>query len=234
MRSVMTQGHTLSLYCYQPPAAIPDGVEVRDAGEILAAEHVIRHRTGSVALFSNRFRYELQRQGRGTWIDTDAYLLAPLPEREYLFGAQDAGSLATGVLRLPADAPILDCLLDVCEERVVPSWVAAHERALARWRLARTGRTQIAKMPWGTAGPHALTSLAKRFEIEQWALDPEVLYPVHWRDARWICDPQVALDSVITARTVSVHLWNELIKGFKDRPAPPDSFLARIQAEGSQ
>jgi hypothetical protein len=233
LRSVLRHGHTLSLYCYRPPTGIPDGVEVRDAGEVMAEEHVIHHRTGSPALFSNRFRYELQRQARGTWIDTDTYLLAPLPEREYLFGAQEAECLASGVLRLPAGAPVLDSLLEIFEERVIPPWLGPYERIRARGRLVRSGRTQLSKMPWGTAGPHALTSLAKRHGIEHWALDPEVLYPVHWRDAAWIRDPRHGLESVTTERTVSIHLWNELIKDFKDEAAPPESFLARIQAEGA-
>jgi len=233
MRSVLRHGHTLSLYCYRPPAGVPEGVELRDAGEVVAEEHVIRHRTGSVALFANRFRYELQRQGRGTWVDTDAYLLAPLPAREYLFGAQELGLIASGVLHLPADAPILDSLLEIFDERVVPPWLGLRDRIPAHWRLVRSGRTQLSRMPWGTAGPHALTSLAKRHGIDGWALDPEVLYPVHWSDATWILDPRIDLESVTSTRTVSIHLWNEMIKEFKDRAAPPGSFLARIHAEGA-
>jgi hypothetical protein len=231
--SVVRQGHPVVLYCYQPPDGVPAGVEVRDASEVLAERHVIVHRTGSPSLFSNRFRYELQRQGGGIWIDTDAYLLAPLPERDYLFGVQDHELLGTAVLRLPHDAPILDELLQVFDERTVPEWLPALERLRARWRLGRSGRTGLAQMPWGTAGPHALTSLARRHGLDHWALDREVLFPGGWRDAGWIRDPTVALESVITSRTIGVHLFNETIKAFKDEPAPPGSFLARLQAEGA-
>lgn len=233
MRSVLRHGHTLSLYCYRPPGGIPDGVEVRDAGEVVAEEHVIRHRTGSPSLFANRFRYELQRRALGTWIDTDSYLLAPLPEREYLFGAQDAEYLAIGVLRLPASAPVLDSLLEIFEEQVIPSWLSRREQIRARWRLLRSGRTQLSQMPWGTAGPHAFTSLAKRHGIHSRALEPDVLYPVSWRQADWIRDPRIDLESVTTKRSVSIHLWNERIRSFKDRAAEPGSFLARIQDEGA-
>jgi hypothetical protein len=33
--------------------------------------------------------------------------------------------------------------------------------------------------------------------------------------------------------TVTVHLWNERIKHFKEKPAPKGSFLARLQQEGA-
>ena len=42
-------------------------MELRDAAEILPESRIIRHKTGSVALFANWFRYELQRRGLGTW-----------------------------------------------------------------------------------------------------------------------------------------------------------------------
>jgi hypothetical protein len=87
-------------------------------------------------------------------------------------------------------------------------------------------------MPWGSLGPHAFTSVAQRRGADRWALAPEVLYPVHWQDAGWIRDPSMRLEYVTTERTVAVHLYNEKIKSFKDRPAPPGSFLARLQEEG--
>jgi hypothetical protein len=60
-----------------------------------------------------------------------------------------------------------------------------------------------------------------------------VLSPVHWDDARWILDPSRALGDVLAPATVAVHLYNEMIKGFKDDPAPPGSFLARLHEEGA-
>jgi hypothetical protein len=78
-----------------------------------------------------------------------------------------------------------------------------------------------------------LSSLAKRHGLAHLAEAPEVLYPARWQDADWIRDPSVRLEDVITERTVSVHVWNERIKHFKDQPAAPGSFLARLQAEGA-
>jgi hypothetical protein len=234
MRSILCHDHPLALYCYDEPAGVPDGVEVRDAAEILPEHLIVRHRTGSVSLFSNRFRYELQRRGCGVWVDADYYFLAPLPDdRSHLFGHDEDGVIGSGLLRLPQDSPLLPELLAPFDERKVPRWLPPRARAAAWWRLRRTGRTQIAEMPWGSLGPKALTAVARRHGAERWALPPEVLCPVHWDDAVWIRDPAVGVHDVTTPRTIAVHLYNELIKSFKDQPAPPGSFLARLQAEGA-
>src|SRR5689334_5913692 len=76
--SVIRQGHRLVLYCYRRPAGVPEEVELKDAATILPESSVFYHRKGSVALFADWFRYELQRRGSGTWVDTDVYLLRPL------------------------------------------------------------------------------------------------------------------------------------------------------------
>ena len=233
LRSMVRHGHPVALFCYDPPAGIPEAVEVRDAAAILPRCDVIRHRSGSVALFSNRFRYELLRRGLGTWVDTDLYLLRPVDgERPYLFGEELPGFFAIGVLRLPPDCPVLAPLLALFDERVVPGWLPLRHRLAARWRRRRTGRTGIARMPWGSAGPTAFTALAFEHGLQAHAQPREAFYPVHWRDAAWLRDPGQPLEGKIGPATCAIHLWNEVIKGFKDAPAAPGSFLARLQQEG--
>lgn len=234
MLSVLRQGHELALYCYERPPGVPEGVDVRDAAEILPEDRVMRHRSGSVALFANWFRYELQRRALGTWVDADVYLLAPLDaERPYLVGWQERSMLGNAVLRLPPDSPALATLLGLFAEREVPPWLGRRERRRARRRLEATGRTGLAEMPWGTAGPHAVTAALKREGLARWGLPADVLYPFGHRDSAWVADPARRLEEQLTSRTVAVHLWNELIKRFKDRPAARGSFLARLQEEGA-
>ena len=232
--SWLRQGHSVALYCYARPAGVPDGVEVRDAADILPEERIIRHRSGSVSLFSNWFRYELLRRGLGTWLDTDAYLLRPLESRRpYLIGAYEPGKLNGGVLRMPADSPLLPPLIALFEERSVPEWLPFRARLASHWRLRTRGSSGLSRMPWGCTGPEALTALARRQGLAAEAVPPEILYPVRWQDAEWIRDPAARLEDRTTAATVSIHLWNERIKHFKDAPAPAGSFLARLQAEGA-
>ncbi|HEX9953715.1 MAG TPA: hypothetical protein VGB48_00685 [Allosphingosinicella sp.] len=231
---MLRQGHRLALYCYRKPQGVPAGVELRDAAAVLPESAILRHQSGSIALFSDRFRYELQRRGAGTWVDTDVYLLKPLPsEQPYLFGEEEPGVINTGVLRLPPDSPLIPPLLALFDEKTVPFWLPLRPRAAALWRLKTGGRSGLSRMPWGSAGPRAITALAKRDGSARLAFPAEVLHPVPWQDAAWIRNPQISLEEKVTERTVSLHLWNERIKHFKEEPAPPGSFLARLQAEGA-
>lgn len=233
-RSVLRAGHPLILYCYDRPAGIPEGVEVRDAATIVPRERIIRHSGGSVSLFSNLFRYELQRRGAGIWVDSDVYLLRPITDdRQFLFGYEDDGVINTAVLRLPPDSPLVARLIGIFEEDSVPAWLPRRHRLTAWWRLKTRGRTGLSQMPWGVAGPRALTALVKAEGLAHWALPRETFYPLHYSQAERILDPRASLADIAANDSVAVHLWNEKIKHFKDVPAPQGSFLARLQAEGA-
>ena len=234
IRSVLTQGHPLSLYCYDEPRNVPAGVELRDAAAVLPRSAILRHVSGSVALFADRFRYTLMQHEVGLWLDCDMYVVAPIRRAgDYVLGLEEPGVIGTGILRIPADSLLLPPLLALFEENSVPSWLAMRARIAARLRLSFTGRSGIAKMPWGSIGPHALSSLAKAHNLHQLAAPPHLFFPVHWRDARWILEPGMTVEDKISPCTVSVHLWNQLIRPFKESRAPRGSFLARLQEEGS-
>ncbi|MDQ8755544.1 hypothetical protein RCO27_04815 [Sphingosinicella sp. LHD-64] len=233
LRSALRQGHPVSLYCYRTPDGVPDGVEIRDAADVLPETRILHHHTGSVSLFSNLFRYALLRRGPGTWIDTDVCLLRPIDSGEpYLFGRQSPAILNGAVLRPPPDSPLLEPLIRLFDETEIPFWLSPAEQDAAAIRLRETGRAGLSLMPWGTAGPGALTALAARAGFGSLALPEATFYPVSYQRAGWILNPAIRLDDVVRPETIAVHLWNELIKSCKEAPAPDGSFLARLQAEG--
>ena len=233
MRSVLRQDHRVALYCYRPPMGIPDGVEVRDASDVLPEAKVFRTHRGSVAAFSDWFRYELQRAGAGTWVDTDMYLLRPIDEtRPYLFGEEASGVLNNAVLRLPTGSPMLAPLLSPFAGEK-PYWLVPRRKAIAEVRERLLGPPSISSMPWGTTGPAALTAVARDQGLIAEAQPQEVFYPMPWTRADWILDPETKLQDVATDGTVGVHLWNEMIKRYKSKPARPGSFLAQLQREGA-
>jgi hypothetical protein len=234
LKSVIRTGHRLALYCFKEPAGVPDGVEVRDAGEVLTREQMADRVGGSVGLFSDWFRYELLRQSLGTWIDTDVYVLGQIDgDKAYLFGEQAPGTINGAVLRMPADSPLLPRLLQPFEESTTPPWLKWRFYIPSRLRELARGRADLARLPWGSIGPHALTELAKEHGVYGFAEPVESFYPVPWQQAEWVRDPKVSLDSIVTPGTVAIHLWNERIRSFKDRPAPEGSFLNRLQCEGA-
>src|SRR5438270_4096743 len=160
LRSIVRQGHRLTLYCYGAPPGIPEGVELDDASQILPESAVVRHRRGSVAPFADRFRYELLKRDLGTWIDADMYLIRPLDEeREYLFGEERPGVINNAVLRLPANSPVLDYLLTPFQG-TTPPWLARRHRLALHLRRSLGLKVGVGAMPWGTTGPAALTAAA--------------------------------------------------------------------------
>lgn len=232
--SVARQGHRVSLYCYGQPDGVPDGVETRDAGEIIPEAAIFRNRAGSVGHFSDWFRYELQKRRLGTWVDTDVYLLRPLDgEKPNLFGEQAPGVINNAILRLAPSSPLLPELLRPFERRTTPDWLPMRSWLPARLRELVSGEADLGRLPWGSTGPHALTTLARRHALLSKAVPPGVFYPVAWQKAGWIRDPRFALEDMVGPGSVSVHLWNECIRTFKDAPAPAGSFLHRLQQEGA-
>lgn len=234
LQSFVTHGHRITLWCYKIPENAPPGVLIGDASQIFPADQIIRYRSGSVSLFSNRFRYELQRRSLGVWVDTDFYLLKPMPALpDYTFAWESEALIGTAVLRLPSDSELTASLLRIFTETVVPDWLPIRDRIRARLRLWRTGRTGLPQLPWGTAGPRAVTHYAHQYDLGSCALPTDMFYPVHWSRADWVLDPSISVDSMTTERTVGIHLWNEIIKSHKLAPAPRGSFLARLQEEGA-
>ena len=234
MLSVLRQEHSLTLWTYEPVDAVPAGVEQADAAGIVPASSILRHSSGSVSLFSNWFRYELQRRGLGTWLDSDVYLLQPIEmEAPYLLIEEARGWINGGILRMPSNSPALPPLVGIFERPRVPRWLPLRTRVAAHLRRLRTGRTDLSRLPWGSCGPRALTAVARRCGLASLAHPPEIYSPVPWQEAEWIADPAVPLERWTGPSTRAVHLWNERIKHLKDRPAPPGSFLHRLQQEGA-
>lgn len=234
LRSVLRQGHRLALYRYGQVDGVPEGVEVRDAAGVLPESAVFRHRSGSFGLFADWFRYALLKLGAGTWVDTDVYLIHPLPEGDdHLFGEQAPGIINNAVLRLPSGSGILDDLLRPFERGALPVGIGRRAGVAAGVRKLVHGKLDLARLPWGSTGPHALTRAVAERGLGARAEPPQVFYPVPWQKAAWIADPGIGLDDVVGPETVAIHLWNECIKQMKERPAPAGSFLERLHGEGA-
>jgi len=114
LKSYVDAGQPMVLYTYEGVTGVPEGVEVRDANKILEGAKMYRHgRTGSVALFSDLFRFHLMQKAPGEiWIDTDIYCWRPLDVGQpHVFGYETKRQLNGAVLGLPADSDALGQLL---------------------------------------------------------------------------------------------------------------------------
>ena len=252
MRSFLRVGHPVRLFLYGPIDGVPEDVEIHDAKQILAESAIIRHLLGSFSLFSNYFRYKLQALGAGYWTDIDVYCLRRFEfSQPIVLGWQSEEICNGAVLRLPAGSELVNALLSVFEETRFPTWVPLRERFgfvldtrqsvrfSLRTRLKSALRQNFSRaeltrrLPWGSAGPLAITHYVKRLGLTDCVQAREVFYPVPWQQAAWIFDPTTSLESIVKPNTCAIHLWNSILGQLKDKKPLPGSFVGRLYREGA-
>jgi len=209
--SWLAQGHRAVLWTYQPIEQVPEGVEARDAREILPESAITFHRSsGSVALFANRFRYHLLARYPVTWLDTDVLLVRPVANHSpYLFAWEVPNSICNAVLRLPGGCALLRALLALTDAAVpVPHWWPLKDRLHQRVRGLVRRHQRAENMEWGTFGPRALTQILRRHGKAIEALPSDVFYPVLWTETALFYGSPEVVEARLTDRTLAVHLWS--------------------------
>ncbi|MEM7645039.1 MAG: hypothetical protein AAF366_21380 [Pseudomonadota bacterium] len=219
LKSFVDVGHPITLYTYDPLDDVPDGVETRDAAEIMPRPEtfVCHPRTGSPAPHADRFRYNLLKQRPGViWADTDAYCLRPFePKDGYFFGYCDANQtlINNGVLALPADSPALDELIAYTrDEYAILPWLPRQMLSEACRRSRDGDPMHITEMPWGVWGPQALTWTTRQTGEIKHALPTEALYPVLFEDRRKFFRRARLVERQITPETSSIHLYGRRVR----------------------
>jgi len=235
LTSWLAMGHPVTLWSYEAPANVPAGAELRAADEMLPASEIVLHRpTGSVALFSNRFRYHLLRRYPVTWLDADVLLLRPLhASAPHVFGWESEELIGTAVLRLPGSSPLLDDLLALTDARVpIPNWWPRHWK-IAQRLLGRVGmQCRAEHMRWATFGPRALTRTVEDHEYTNLAAPRDVFYPIHHSEAHRLLAESESVCASLGEATISVHLWNssDAMRRMRDRLPPAKSWLGKMCA----
>lgn len=233
-QSFLDAGHHVELYHYDGIANVPQGVECIHGDEILKIDRFIQHgRTGSLALFSDVFRYHLlQKKERMIWADLDAYCVRPFEtETGHFFGWESAHHINGGVLGLPPDSDALGQLLELTgDEYGIPEWFPEAEKArLAALKEAGTP-VHVGDMPWGVWGPHAVTHYLTKTGEAKYALPIEGLYPVGFRNRRQLMRGRLKakIERAVTPQTYSIHFYGrrvrEILSALGGRPEPGSYF----------
>ena len=77
LNSFLYQGYHVRLWSYDKSLNIPQGVELVDAANILSEDLIFYNKQGSIASFSDLFRYKLLDEQGGLYVDTDVIALKP-------------------------------------------------------------------------------------------------------------------------------------------------------------
>lgn len=230
--SFLAAGHPVRLHAYDEVKNVPQGVEIADAGALMTRDTALamRHRqTGSFALSSDYFRFLLQKQGLGLWADLDVVCLAPVALQDPVqFGWESDTYINGAVLYIRADHPLLKDALGAFERSHIPAWVPFRKALPFRARRALGGDFGPGDLPRGTYGPKALTALARKHGLLSCAQPADVFYPLHPRQAREIFSPGTEMEQFTSARSLTIHLWNEKLGELKRAAPPSTSAIAKL------
>lgn len=231
LASFIAHGHPVALYAYDAIADLPNGVEWRDAAEVVPRDRLeaIAGPHRKLSLFANYFRLKLLQQGAGLWVDADVVCIRPVESANAtVFGWESDRFLNNAVLLLEPESPLLDDLVTLFETGAVPDWVPVHRSLLPRLAQAAGRRVPPWRLPRGTFGPKGLTALALRHGLAASAAAPEVFYPLHPRHAQRLYEPGLRLEDIITTQTMTLHLWNEKLGVLRKSAPPPGSIMADL------
>jgi Alpha 1,4-glycosyltransferase conserved region/Glycosyltransferase sugar-binding region containing DXD motif len=216
LSSFVANGHPVELHVYDPQPAVPRGICVADACQVLPRSALFQHRrTGSLGLFADWFRYRLLQSRGGIWADTDVVCLRPLDYQDpIVFGWENAQFVNTAVLGLPADHRLAAWMANGCEN---PNYFLPYDtigqRAakLARRYLLGNRRSNIR---WGEYGPKGMTHAARHFNLLHHARPIEEFYPVPSHSWRSLFEPhQGQQDNArdFPENSRAVHLWHAMM-----------------------
>lgn len=192
MMTFLEQGHRFRLWAYDTiETPLPAGVEVMDATQIIPREQVFRyknantfgHGKGSVAGFSDIFRYKLLYDHGGWWVDMDVSCLKPLDfDEPYVFRSHHMLTMVGNVMKCPKGSPLMwDCYVEA-KEKVTEENTDWHlpiqilNDNIERHELKKYIRDGISNRDrW-----HEL----RRYILGRKSF-PEAYYFVHWMNEEW-------------------------------------------------
>lgn len=220
VQSFLDAGHDVTLYHYGEVDRVPERASKVHGREILDRDEFISHgRTGSMALFSDVFRYHmLAKLDRTIWADTDAYCMRPFTtETGHFYGWESEHHINGGVLGFPRESEALAGLLEMSgDEYGIPFWYSDGAKAKLQANKDAGNPTHVSELPWGVWGPHAVTAWVHRTGEDKYAFPREVLYPVPFQNRRHMVNgrKRAMAENWLTDKTLSIHLYGRRIRQF--------------------
>lgn len=219
LRSFLRFGYEVVLHAYDPPIDLPDGIKLFDAGKLMPYEQIFRNkRTGSLAMAADKYRYRMQREGMGLYVDCDIYCVKPIEFHDVMFGWETNDSINNAVLKLPKDSELLSLLLQAADDPYfIPPWYSPAKYAYQKIRRNIGLPRHVSHNRLETLGPSLLTHMAKKVSQDDQAQAIDIYYPLYLKHASLLFEAGLHLENLITPRTQLVHLYNSALKG-KDIP----------------
>lgn len=235
IRSFQDHGHRFVLYTYDDIANVPSGTDVRDASGLVSRTDLQEFiRRGTMAGFSDWFRWTMLYKQGGYWVDMDMVCLAPFDfAADIVFGFQQDNIPAQGVLRFPMSHPAVAELVD---RSMNPHRLRPEDgfRRRVKKTLKRLVGGSRAKISWAEGGgPIGFRHVATQHGLLKYGVPYTVFYPVHNTQFWSMFDETFAQDERFFAATRAIHLWNEVGRRYfnwdKNASFHPDSLIERLK-----
>ena len=195
LKSLLATGATVVLYSYEDHLIVPDGVELRDANDILSEEVLRQYNADSDKGWSRHadlFRYIMLHRFGGWYVDLDVICLHDhLPSAGMYVARADAATIFNTIMKFPAGCPALADLV-ARAQRILPT----ADRAL----------TEEARV---VIGPKLLSEVLSEHGLDDRAEPRTKAYEIPFQEALAFFNP--AQCAQIEARLTDsdfAHLWN--------------------------
>ncbi|MBJ3762233.1 hypothetical protein ILP92_05680 [Maribius pontilimi] len=229
LASHVQAGHPTILYCTHNVGNVPEGVEMRDAKEVMDIDMALVEGT-SASFWSNVFRYKMIKKDDAIWIDCDAFCHRPFPdEMDNIFAGHGMrGALNCGVVKIPREGALIDMLLDYYDNLPdYPPWFNKNQRKkLDRQKDNIPHSEKIYKAERTAFGPQAFTYFAQQTGDYDKAMTPDTLYPVPFQLNDIFYDPHGRVEGWFTDDTLSVHLYTNGTKPWWRKNPPLENSYA--------
>jgi mannosyltransferase OCH1-like enzyme len=211
INSFLKNGHDVEIYSYGQIDNLPKGVILRDARDILPKDKLFLDSAGSIASFSDWFRYKLLYEKGGWWIDLDVVCLRSFEDTpEYCFATEnDSNTYGTGItcciIKSEAKSAFLKMILDY-----INSFPDYHD------------------ISWGEFGPALLHSVVQKFDSAEYIKDVHVFCPINWKEMNLLTEPNISFPN----ESMAIHMWNNLWginKMDKEGTYHPDSIYEKLK-----
>jgi len=236
IRSFCANGHEFHLYHYGELSNLPkaDGFRLMDAADILPHSAIFRRKNGSLAAFSDYWRWELMRQKGGWYVDMDVVCLRPFDfSADIVFGLEESpDTMNSAVMKFPRGHSVAAALADACAnvDDIVP-WDTPKrkkKKMIRRLSFWRNSRKHIGHGESG--GPVGFSLAVKHFGLQKHALPIHTFCPVCCTMVNYFFNSafaEMGAAEPLLSQSFAVHLYASAIKdnGINPDDKMPDNSI---------
>lgn len=182
LTSFVHYGHSIRLYVYDMDMDVPEGVEKRNASEIVPENMVFSYH-GQMAAFSDYFRYKMIQKENIMWVDADTLCLTEnfFENDPFVFIKESDTLIAGGILKMTNTHQITKQINEQAEV------------------LLPKLKSKQKDLKWAMLGPLLLTKMVSRFGLSDYAQPARLVNVLsHWSLGKDFWDPKKR-DEIIEA-----------------------------------